>query len=45
MPVLVRLFRWWLLPNDPDKRTKITATGAGLILALFLLELLLFWGF
>ena len=45
MPILVRLFRWWLLPNDPDKRSRITATGAALILVLFLLELLLFWGF
>lgn len=45
MPVLVWLFRWWLLPKDPDQRTKITLLGSGLIVLLFLVELLLVWSF
>lgn len=45
MPVLVRLFRFWLLPADPDKRMQVNLTGAAYLLGLFIAELVLLWSF
>lgn len=42
MPLLVRAMDWWLFPK-PEASAKTNLIGAGLIAALFVIEIALFW--
>ncbi|MBX9689264.1 MAG: hypothetical protein K2X27_21320 [Candidatus Obscuribacterales bacterium] len=42
MPVLVRSFRWWLNP-EPEKAARLNAAGALIVVAILLLQAILFW--
>lgn len=42
MPTFIKLFTWWLLPESKDAAA-ITGKGLFCVLAIFALEMLLFW--
>ena len=42
MPLLVRVFRWWLLP-EPINQTRVNLSGGLLMLLILAVELFLFW--
>lgn len=42
MPALVRVFKWWLLP-EPTDRGKTNRTGAAIVLGVFIIEIALCW--
>lgn len=43
MPVLIRAFRWWLLPERANAKA-LSLRGAALTLAILILQIILFWG-
>ena len=46
MPIAIQYLSWWLFPTHQNlSKKQVTILGTGILLLLYLIEILIFWNF